>query len=105
MMKNDLGFDPEALNEMKMGVMTSVFAAQQLKNMKLYSGLSDTQKAEAADLMLDVSSYELDFIFSYTAHLLDLIADIDSIDSEEPIEFSLTEIVDRGLNSMGIGYD
>ena len=57
MMKNDLGFDPEALNEMKMGVMTSVFAAQQLKNMKLYSGLSDTQKAEAADLMLDVSSY------------------------------------------------
>ena len=64
----------------------------------------DETKLKLAEFLLLSSDYELDFLYSFTAHLSDLLADIEKIgrDSEHPLEFTVSEILERTLESMGV---
>lgn len=68
------------------------------------SDLSDEDKMIIAECLLMGGDYELDFLYSFTAHIADLFADIEEIGktADNPIEFTVSELLERTLQLMGV---
>lgn len=66
--------------------------------------LDDETKVQLAERVLLGGDYELDFLYSFTAHISDLFADIEEIGktAEKPIEFTVSELLERTLQLMGV---
>ena len=65
---------------------------------------SDEDLISLAECALTGGDYELEFLYSFTAHLMDLMADIEEIGktASQPIEYTVSEILERTLQSMGV---
>ena len=66
--------------------------------------LTDEDMAALAERCLLGGDYELQFLYSYTAFLTDLMADIEEIGktASQPIEYTLSELLERTLQNMGV---
>lgn len=90
----------DGLNELKMQETPMVFLASLIGNTELDK---DT-KSYLAECLLLTSDYELDFLYSFTAHLADLLGDIERItrEADNPLEFTVSELMERTLDNMGV---
>ena len=90
----------ERMNEMKMEETPMVFLSSLLGQMDIDK---DT-KIKIAENILIAGDYELDFLYSFTVHLADLLADIEKIGegAEQPLEFNVSELLERTLQLMGV---
>ena len=90
----------ERMNEMKMEETPMVFLSSLLGQMDIDK---DT-KIQIAENILIAGDYELDFLYSFTVHLADLLADIEKIGEgeEQPLEFNVSELLERTLQLMGV---
>jgi len=91
----------DGLNELKMEETPTVFLASLIGDNKL---LDKDTKMYLAECLLVTSDYELDFLYSFTAHLADLLGDIEQItrEAENPLEFTVSELLERTLDNMGV---
>ena len=66
--------------------------------------LDDDVRVQLAERVLLGGDYELDFLYSFTAHISDLFADIEEIGktAEKPLEFTVSELLERTLQLMGV---
>lgn len=90
----------DALNDLKMEHTPMVYVSSLIGRMKL----TEEEVGTLAEAMLMGGDYELDFLYSFTAHLADLMADIEQIgkDADGPMEFSVEELLYRNLQNMGV---
>lgn len=90
----------DALKDLKMEHTPMVYVSSLIGRMKL----TEEEVGTLAEAMLMGGDYELEFLYSFTAHLSDLLMDIQnmSTDSDRPIEFSVDELLHRNLQNMGI---
>ena len=88
------------MNEMKMEETPMVFLSSLLGQMDIDK---DT-KIKIAENILIAGDYELDFLYSFTVHLADLLADIEKIGegAEQPLELNVSELLERTLQLMGV---
>ena len=90
----------DSLGELKMEETPMVFLSSLLGSLDI----EDDVKMQIAQPLLTGGDYEMEFLYSFTAHMTDLFADIREIteDAEEPIEFSVSELLERTLQLMGV---
>ena len=90
----------DSLGDLKLEETPMVFLSRLLSDLDI----SKEKKIELAEAVLFGGEYELDFLFSFTAHLIDLMADIEQIsrNSENKLEFGVSELMERTLELMGV---
>ena len=85
----------EELDSSKMTETTSVFAASVLAGV-----LTQEEKDRVVESLLEVGEYEMDFIWSYTLHLVDLLSAAN--ESGEKKELGIDTLITYTLQHMGI---
>jgi len=83
----------ENLDDFKMGDTVSTFAAS------LIAKVAKENKEDFVEALFHVCDYELEFLQSYTIHLIDLLSDLPT---ETPTELEVDDLVDYTLQHMGI---
>ena len=61
--------------------------------------VSPSIKDEVVEVLYEVNDYELEFLQSYTIHLIDLLS---GLENETPTEIEVDDLVDYTLQHMGI---
>mgnify|MGYP003624508284 FL=1 len=61
--------------------------------------VSPSIKDEIVEVLYEVSDYELEFLQSYSIHLIDLLS---GLENETPTELEVDDLVDYTLQHMGI---
>ena len=61
--------------------------------------VSPSIKDEIVEVLYEVSDYELEFLQSYSIHLIDLLS---GLENETPTEIEVDDLVDYTLQHMGI---
>ena len=61
--------------------------------------VSPSIKDEVVEVLYEVNDYELEFLQSYSIHLIDLLS---GLESETPTELEVDDLVDYTLQHMGI---
>ena len=95
MLNNDWS---QALSEWKMeNGTTSEYAAS------LFSNFGDDEtKQELLERLFMIGDYELEFLYSYTVHFLDLLEGMAARKDDSKLEINLDDIVGYTLEHMGI---
>lgn len=82
------------LSDFKMGDTVTTFAASLISEV-----VDSSQKEQIVEVLYEVADYELEFLQSYTIHLIDLLS---GFEDETPTELEVDDIVDYTLQHMGI---
>ena len=61
--------------------------------------VSPSIKDEIVEVLYEVNDYELEFLQSYSIHLIDLLS---GLENETPTELEVDDLVDYTLQHMGI---
>jgi hypothetical protein len=86
----------ESLENFKMGDTVSTFTASLIAEV---CKQHDYPKEEFVESLFEVCDYELEFLQSYTVHLIDMLSDLPN---ETPTELEVDDLVDYTLQHMGI---
>tara|TARA_R110001592_G_scaffold23752_2_gene92704 strand:+ start:3441 stop:3722 length:282 start_codon:yes stop_codon:yes gene_type:complete len=82
------------LKDFKMSDTVTTFAASLISEV-----VSPSIKDEVVEVLYEVNDYELEFLQSYSIHLIDLLS---GLESETPTELEVDDLVDYTLQHMGI---
>lgn len=90
----------EELRGLRLKDTPMVYLSRLLSDMEM----TDEDMAALAERCLIGGDYELEFLYSYTAFLTDLMADIEEIGktASQPIEYTVSELLERTLQNMGV---
>jgi hypothetical protein len=90
----------DSLRELRKEETPMVFLSSLLSQIDL----ADEDMIQIAEAMLVGGDYELEFLYSFTAHMADLVGDIEEMQKtmETPVEFSIDELLHRTLQKMGV---
>ena len=86
----------ESLEDFKMGETVTTFAAA------LIAEVAEDRKEEFVDVLFQVCDYELEFLQSYSIHLIDLLS---GLNTDTPTELEVDDLVDYTLQHMGINVN
>ncbi len=89
----------DALKEFKMNETTTTFAASLISKM-----LNEDDREKILPVFFAISDYELEFLSSYTMHLVDMLATADKANEsgDTPAELEIDDLIDYTLQHMGI---
>lgn len=86
------------LNENKLSDTTTTFAASLLS-----SRIREEDREQLVSLFYLIGDYEMEFLYSYTMHLVDMLSEIDKNTGEDDhTELEITDLMEYTLQHMGI---
>lgn len=88
----------ESLSDYKMNATTTEFLA-----LMLSEKLDLETRERLLPSLFEVGDYEMEFLYSYTVHLIDILAEIDEKSTDEnPQELDVEDVIKYSLQHMGI---
>jgi hypothetical protein len=88
----------DELSDNKLTETTTTFAASLIS-----PSIRKEDRERLISLLFLIGDYEMDFIYSYTLHLVDMLAEIDKNTGEDDhTELDIQDLMDYTLQHMGI---
>jgi hypothetical protein len=88
----------DELSDNKLTETTTTFAASLIS-----PSIRKEDREKLISLLFLIGDYEMEFIYSYTMHLVDMLAEIDKNTSEDDhTELEIQDLMDYTLQHMGI---
>lgn len=88
----------DSLEDYKMNATTTEFLASLLAN-----ELDQETRERLLPSLYLVGEYEMEFIYSFAIHMIDMLAEVDKNSSDEnPQELNIEDLVKYSLQHMGI---